>query len=121
MKQIETRLGQFEIHDDFIIARFNEGLDINRKDVPAIVSLLQDHMGGDFGFISDKINSYSVNPFIATEVCESIKNLKCYCNVTYQQEIRDIIPIAKNTFPKHLKLHNFDTVPEAIAWVQDNI
>lgn len=105
-----------------------------------VTSVMQDHTRKDFGFIADKaeliglitdsmklmpfgckVNSYSVNPFIAKEICENIPNFKYFANVTHHNQNKDVTEMSKNIFPKTVKLNKFDTLGEAVLWVREGL
>lgn len=121
MKIFNTPRGNYEVYDDIIIARFNEGIELNRKDIPVIVSFMQEHMTKDFGFIADKINSYTINPFIAREIAQEVPHFKFFCNVNYHNESNDLTDIVKNIFPDYVQTNKFDSLSEAILWVKDGL
>ena len=118
MKRITTSLGEYKIYPNFIITTFNDAIDLGLDDAEEIITLMHENMDGDFGWISDKINSYSINPFLYSKISEQVKNIKCYCNVIYNRDIRDTTEIGRYHFPKNIKLKKYNSIQEAIIWTR---
>ena len=64
MKCVRITKADLEIHDNLVIARFDEGSDIIIEDWMEIKEILLDNFSGKFAWISDRINSYSIDPTI---------------------------------------------------------
>lgn len=123
MKVINSEIGTYEVHSDMIIVRFNEAVDVNKNEIEFFVNLAKNNFAPDqnFAFISNKINSYSVDPLIAIEVGKQLPNLKYFANVIHNDETKDITYIVKYAFPKTVKLNSFNTLDEALGWVKEGL
>ena len=64
MKSVRITKADLEIHDNLAITRFDEGSDILIEDWLEIQEVLLDNFSGKFAWISDRINSYSIDPTV---------------------------------------------------------
>jgi len=116
VKTISSSLGEYKIYPNFIITKFNEAIDLDLNNAEEIITLMLENMEGDFGWIADNMNSYSINPFLYSKISEHVKNIKCYCNVIYYQDIRDTTEIGRCHFPCNIELNKYNSIQEAIIW-----
>ena len=81
MKCERITKAELEIHDNLVIVRFDEGRDVTIEDWMEIKEMLLNNFSGKFAWISDRINSYSIDPtllllpeVIYTQVWQESKN-----------------------------------------------
>lgn len=113
---LETTLGFYEFFDRYVIATFHEGVTVTRDCAPEIIELLNSRMQNRFGFISNKIHSYSADPFIMRDVVPAVPLLASYCNVVYGRQSRDYTKYGNFVVPETFPLGNFNLLDEGIAW-----
>lgn len=121
MKVISSPIASYEIYGNIVIGIYDEGVDVTASEIPHFVNMVNEHIEGDFAFITDNKNSYSVNPTIPIETCKQLPNLKFFANVIYYNLEKDITKITKLTFPEYVKLNKFNTLSEAIRWVKEGL
>ena len=83
MKCVRITKAELEIHDNLAIARVNEGSDIIQEDYLEIKEILLNNFSGKFAFISDRINSSSIDPVLVSAIFEDIDNALCLAQVNY--------------------------------------
>ncbi|WP_100611448.1 hypothetical protein [Confluentibacter lentus] len=114
-----THLGELFFFENYLVAEFNEGVEINYKNFDAVRELIKEHFGNEsFGLISNRINSYSI---VITDAplfnqCES---LKAYATVTYSLFAERIFNV-ENYFFKFNK-QNFNSLSDAKVWVENTL
>ena len=119
LKTIETKLGRYEIYNHYLIVVYNEGVDVSREDSSEIINILTNNMKQPFGWISNKVNSYSADPFVMLDIIPNVPFLKCYCGIGYGIPARDWKAYAASTAPNDFPLESFDHLDDAIAWTTD--
>ena len=121
MKSMRITKAELEIHDDLVIARFDEASDILSEDFIEIKKTLSDNFNAKFAWISDRINSYSVDPTLLTAIFKDVDNLVCLAQVNYGKKIRDSTDIAKSYTPTNKPFHSFTTLDEALDWAKKKL
>ena len=114
--KMETTLGRYEFFDNYVVATFSEGVEVGRDCAPEIIHLLNSKMKKRFGWVSNKINSYSADPFIMLDVIPAVPRLASYCGVVYGKESRDYTKYGRLLVPKGFPLASFNILSDAIAW-----
>jgi len=121
MKCVRITKAELEIHDNLVIARFDEGSDIIQEDWMEIKEMLVDNFSGKFAWISDRINSYSIDPtlLLMPEVIKNLDNFVCLAQVNYGKKLRDSTEIAKDFLSVKVPFRSFVTLDDALNWVRE--
>ena len=84
-KLYKLKFGEVHIHDFYVKAVIAEGAIIDKKNSDAIIELAVKHFPKDsFGYITQRIHSYSVDPTVYKDVAE-IKNLVGFAVYNYSK------------------------------------
>ena len=120
MKSVRITKADLEIHDNLVIARFDEGSDIIQEDWMEIKEMLVDNFSGKFAWISDRINSYSIDPTIllVPDFIEELDNFACLAQVNYGKNLKDSTEIAKDFLSVKVPFRSFVTLDDALNWVR---
>ncbi|MCR9183374.1 MAG: hypothetical protein NXH73_10640 [Flavobacteriaceae bacterium] len=106
----------FSIFENFIIAVMHEGVTVLPKHNSILIDLVEKYFKNrSFAYITNRINSYSVDPKVFEETSK-IKNLVAFAVVS-QSDVR----IANASFEKQFlsKPHkSFTKLIDAIAWCE---
>ena len=123
MKSVRITKADLEIHDNLVIARFDEGSDIIQEDWMEIKEMLLNNFSGKFAWISDRINSYSIDPtlLLMPEVIKNIDNFVCLAQVNYGKKLRDSTEIAKDFLSVKVPFRSFVTLDDALNWVREKL
>ena len=121
MKCVRITKADLEIHDNLVIARFDEGSDIIIEDWMEIKEMLLDNFSGKFGWISDSINSYSIDPtlLLVPDFIENIDNFACLAEGNYGKNLKDSTEIAKDFLSVKVPFRSFVTLDDALNWVRE--
>jgi hypothetical protein len=121
MKSVRITNADLEVHDNLVIARFDEGSDITSENWIEIREMLLDNFSGKFAWISDRINSYSIDPtlLLAPDVIEDINNFACLAQVNYGKSLKDSTEIAKDFLSAKVPFRSFVTLDDAMNWVKE--
>ncbi|WP_139181102.1 hypothetical protein [Winogradskyella thalassocola] len=103
-----------------MVAEFKEGADITFKNFEELSFLIKTHYKDQpIGFITNRVNSYSVNVNDAKNFNETFGNLKAYATIAYSNLTERIIEIESHFFKFNRKVFkDFDT---AISWVEETL
>jgi hypothetical protein len=121
MKSVRVTNADLEIHDNLVIARFDEGSDITIENWMEIREMLLDNFSGKIAWISDRINSFSIDPtlLIAPDFIEDIDNFACLAQVNYGKNLKDSTEIAKDFLSVKVPFRSFETLDDALNWVRE--
>jgi hypothetical protein len=118
MKSVRMTKAELEIHNNLVIARFDEGIDLIPEDFVEIKEMVVDNFSGKFAWISDRINSYSIDPTFLPTIAEDLDNLVCLAQVNYGKKLKDSTEIAKDFFPDNVPFRSFVALDDALNWVK---
>ena len=123
MKCVRITNADLEIHDNLVIARFDEGSDIIIEDWLEIKEMLLDNFSGKFAWISDRINSYSIDPtlLLETEIIEDMNNFICLAQVNYEKKLKDSTDLAKDFLSAKVPFRSFAKLDDALNWVKEKL
>ena len=117
MKTIESNNGIYEIHRNYVIARYHNDIHVELDEANFIVNMITENFTCEFGFISDRVNSYSFHPFLIFKVLQKITNLKCFASVTYNNPSKST-HYMNNEFPRNIQIREFSSLPSATEWIK---
>ena len=123
MKSARITKAELEIHENFVIVRFDEGSNVTLEDWKEIKNVLLVNFSGKFAWISDRINSYSIDPtlLLETEIIEDMSNFVCLAQVNYGKNLKDSTEIAKDFLSVKVPFRSFVTLDDALNWVKEKL
>lgn len=108
--------GVLEIYDFYVKAIMFEGVTVEPKHNEVLLSIAKKYYSGkNFGYITHRINSYSVDPTIYVETSK-IENLAAFAVVSEDPLNLSNIKIEKLFMKKPFQ--SFKKMGEAIDWVK---
>lgn len=117
-KLYNLKIGKVFLYEDYIITEFDEGVDVNFKNFNEISKIIEENFENRaFGFIANRVNSYSINLKDAKLFNEKFKNAIAYAIVAYSDLTKRIIEIENHFFKFNKQV--FTTTDDAIAWVEE--
>ena len=123
MKCARIKKAELEIHENLVIVRFDEGSNVTIEDWKEIKEVLLVNFSGKFAWISDRINSYSIDPtlLLAPEVIQDLENFVCIAQVNYGKNIKDSTDLAKDFLSAKVPFKSFMTLDDALNWVREKL
>lgn len=107
------------IFDEFIINQFKEGVIIEPEHNDILNDIVQEHFCGEnMVYISNRANSYSVNPLIYKET-EKIPNVIAIALIPKTELMRKNAEYEREFYSKPYEI--FDSLSKAIEWAQSII
>lgn len=109
-------LGNLFFFENYLVAEFNEGVEIDYYNFNEARELIREHFGEEsFGLISNRINSYSI---VVTDapLFNQCPTLKAYATVTYNFFAEKVFNIENYFF--NFNKQNFHSLTEAKSWIE---
>lgn len=118
---IKLDFGEVTFLDRIQIAEINEGVLFDTHENEQIINLARDRFKEEkYGYISHRVNSYSVNPIIYMEAA-SFPKLAALAIVSSNPVTRNTAQIEKRFFKDKNAFEVFETLEEAIAWIKTHL
>ena len=110
-------LGEFEFYRDYFIGRIYEGVNAGPDFSDLLSELIQKHFSGrPVIYISDRVNSYSVDP-MATKDLIVRNNIKFTGAVVYTRRQKRISSF-EDKIIEETKRCSFDSIAAAVSWAE---
>jgi len=116
---LEYHFCTIEVYNDYIVVVMNEGITVSPKYNEQLVNISQKYFKGKtFGYITNRIHSYSVDPSIYIQTSK-IKNLAAFAIVSDKEISMSNAQIEKLFFKKPFQ--HFTNLEEAINWIKNSV
>ena len=110
--------GKVTIIDNILIAELNEGILFDVENNRKLLKLGDKIFKGmPYGYISNRVNSYAVNPMIYLESSSTI-NLKAIAVVSNNPVCQQNTLLEKQFYKEEDSFEVFDTLEAAINWIK---
>lgn len=118
---IALDFGKVTIIDNILIAELNEGILFDVDSNRTLLNLGNKIFKGmPYGYISNRVNSYAVNPMIYLD-SSCTKNLKAIAVVSSNKVCQQNILLEKQFYNEENSFEVFDTMEAAIKWIKSRI
>ena len=119
-KLLIVKLGRLYLFDNYIITEFNEGINITFENFSEVSEIIKSHYKNEpFGFISNRINSYSMDLNNAHLYNKTFPNLKAYGVVVYKSLSHHVFEIENHFFKFNREV--FKNLENATEWVENTL
>ena len=113
-------IGDFHFFSDFIVAEFKQGSYVSFSDFEEIFDLSSEFFGSkSYGFISNRVNSFSVNLLDIVNHRKKLEHLNAYAIVTYSHNSKRMLAIEDHYFKFERK--RFNSLIDAAKWVVNEV
>ncbi len=117
---INVELGRLYLFDNYVVAEFKEGVDINFDNFSDVTEIIKKQFNDKpFGFISNRLNSYSINLKDATKFNAYFPNLKAYAIVAYNSITQRVFELENHFFTFNREA--FKNLEHAAEWVEKTL
>jgi len=118
---LKLEFGSVTFLDNILISELNEGILLDIPHNQELLELGRERFNGKpYGYISNRINSYSVNPMIHLDSANS-PNLVAIAIVSDKEVVKQNTIIEKQFFRNKSSFEVFDTLDEAINWIKHQL
>ena len=115
IKVLHEQFATVNLHEDFAVVEIKEGIVYNTEHNEALIAIGKVHyVDRPFGYISNRINSYSLDPIIYLK-SGTIDNLKAIAIVSENPRNRTAAELEKKFYCKHFEI--FNNLEEAKRWM----
>ncbi len=113
-------LGSLYLFDNYIIVEFKEGVDINFENFSDVTEIIKKKFNErPFGFIANRLNSYSIDLSDASKFNAYFPNLKAYAIVAYTVMTRRVFEVENHFFTFNREA--FTNLEQADEWVEKTL
>ena len=120
LKEHIEGLGDFEFYDGYFIGRISEGAHAASNFVDALSNLISKHFHGrPVIYISDRINSYSLDPLATTELIAR-NNIK-FAGVVIYTRLQQKVYSYEERAINGIIMSSFDSLDAAVAWAEQKL
>jgi hypothetical protein len=117
---VKVKLGDLYFFKNYIITEFDEGVHINFENFSDVAELIKINYNNEpFGFIANRINSYSMDLNDAHLYHKAFPNLKAYAVVVYKSLTKAVFELENQFF--QFNRMAFQKLENAIEWVDEEL
>ncbi|SDB41059.1 hypothetical protein SAMN03097699_1175 [Flavobacteriaceae bacterium MAR_2010_188] len=110
-------IGKIYIFDCYVVAEYNEGLHLSFDDYEDVINIIDMHFANrKFGYIANRVNSYSFLLTDAHKYHKALPNLHVYAVVYYSTLARQNVDLENRFF--QFNRESFSELSSAIEWVK---
>ncbi len=118
---LNLEFGKVTILDNILIAELNEGILLDISHNRELLKIGRETFNNEaYGYISNRTNSYSVNPMIHLESA-NVENLAAIAVVSTNTIVKQNTIIEKQFFRHSRSFEVFETLEEAIHWMENQL
>ena len=111
--------GTLKIADHFIIGEMNENTDIQLNTVSRIIEIANNTFHGEkWGYISNRVHSYSLNPLVHEQAPKFEKNMVAFAVVINSEAGQMNAELEKFISNEQYLFESFYDLEEAINWIK---
>ncbi len=119
--ELKLDFGKIIFEDNILIAELNEGILLDVEENRKLLEIGRKTFNNDsYGYISNRVNSYGVNPMVYLEAA-STPTLKAIAVVTTNPVCRENTILERQFYKNNNSFEVFQTLEEAINWIKDKI
>lgn len=116
---LETEIGRFEYYQNYIVGKINEGVHVTYEAAaePLQVGAQIFGYGKDFIYISDRTNSYSIEPTGYYDASKMFPNFKGLAIVAKNKRRRMLANLERLFMKRPIKV--FENLEDAFTWANE--
>jgi len=113
----EFNFGTLKIYDTYVISELNDGIEVTSQMAYIIIDEANKHFNSkQWGYISNRLHPYTVNPVIYTELLKLRDTIVAYAVLSYRKET-ELVALSEQVFiGNDYDFQVFDNLDHAIAW-----
>ncbi|MBK1875979.1 hypothetical protein [Pelagicoccus mobilis] len=116
VEKLSLDFGEFELSEELFIARINPAHNLTADDMALMVEVASERYSAPFGYISDRVNRYSVDPIAMSKIFDALPLLTSFAVVVGHQMGREMAKYEQG-FAGHDRFEVFWSLGKATDWV----
>lgn len=118
---LDLDFGKVTFSENILIAELNEGILFDVENNRKLLQIGKQVFNNEpYGYISNRIHSYAINPMIYLESA-STKNLKAIAVVTNNPLVSQNVILERQFFKEKDSFEVFDNLDDAVNWIKQKI
>lgn len=118
----ELNFGTLTIGDRFIIGEVKEGADIRLAEFIQLIEIAKANFkGAKWGYISKRLNEYSLQPTIHHEAPKFEANMVAFAMVTEKSSHLNSALLEKRIVGDSYKFQCFSDLETAVSWIREEV
>jgi len=119
-KEYVLETGKFYFYDNYVVGEFKDGILVTINNFKEIHELALQHFNDQpYGYVSNRINSYTINVINFIDHEEIFEKLVAYAIVSYNNITTATVNYENYYFNTHRK--QFEGIEEATSWVENQV
>jgi len=119
VREYQLDIGTIQVFDDYMVATFDEGATVTLERAYQIIGISEIHFRNkNFGYISQRKNSYAVDPTIYNYL-RGLENLKAFAIVSKKEIDMHNFKIEKLFYKKNMEF--FIEFENALVWIKKRV
>jgi len=118
MEVVDLGFTRLEFRPGYVVVRTIHGADIDLEQHRQAIAEIERRFDGDYGFLLDEVNSYSVRLGVMVDVRQNPR-LKCLAIVAYRGATRMLAGMIAGTIDKPFEV--FPTLDQACTWMEEQL
>lgn len=120
IKQYNLEMGKVVFFKNYLVIEVAEGISFDYEKAKKLSELTNFHFEDrPFGYISNRVNSYSLEPIDYTRIKEVFPNIVAFAAVTYSKSQKTSVKIENMFYQEGIV--SFDSLEKAIKWVEKEL
>ncbi len=120
LRKYDLEIGQVSFYKNFLVIEVAEGISFNQEKAKQLSKLTDLHFENrPFGYISNRINSYSLEPMDYLKIKEILPNIKAFAVVAYTNSQKASVRIENMFHPDGLV--TFEHIDDAVTWIEGEL
>ncbi len=116
---VEVEFGKIEVIDNYIVHTANEGVDIGHEELQVIDSVIDEHIVGDVGYISNQVNDYSISAVHVAMFIMNKPRIKHIAFVSYEKSLHTAFNSVLRLLPDNVFIKTFPKLGQAHEWMKE--
>ena len=120
VKQYDLEMGKVVFFKNYLIIEVAEGTSFDYEKAKELSKLTNRHFGNrPFGYISNRIHSYSLEPIDYTRIKEVFPNITAFAAVIYSKSQKTSVKIENMFYQEGIV--SFNNLDKAIKWMEKKL
>ena len=118
METIELPFTTLELHDNYVVGRTKEGVNLSIDNHLQVLEVTNQYLTSPYAFIVDEVNSYSIDLDVMLHIRKD-KNIFCIGVVYYRAATKLALELGQYLIEK--PVHFSSNINDVTGWVREQV